>query len=154
MPQRTAIDLNTAARHHNADLTAQAVDDWNATADEPQFYLHGDVLSRVVRDENAVRLAPYTLPALQEWLSRIAVYGSGDKTVPPPEYIGRAILARPPDELPELPRINRVVDVPVSAPTSGSKPGEAHAPRHIRSMRFRGDEGCRGGVRVRDLGRA
>lgn len=119
---RPTINIDSADRHEHTSAALTAMHLYNEQQmPEPQFYLRGNVLSRVVRDpETGVRIEPYNKTSLTEWLNRIVIFEKTRRTagalpVPPPDYLAQAILSRAPDEegVRDLPQLSRVTDVPV-----------------------------------------
>jgi hypothetical protein len=104
--------------HLHTDDALEALQLWNANRlPHPPLLLRGDTLVRVSHDERDVKLASYTEPALVELLSEGVTFWDTSRRSNPrvvvPRYIAKAIMHRTPDKLGEIPRVNRVVEVPV-----------------------------------------
>src|SRR4051812_4288623 len=109
---RTPIDLTSADRHDHTDDALRALRNWNDRRD-PSIYLRGDVLVELSRDDGAAKLRPVSEPSLLELLSRTAIFTKTNargitSQVPAASYIAKALLARTPEKLVGIPRVNRV----------------------------------------------
>jgi putative DNA primase/helicase len=117
-PSRYLVDITSADRHIHVTQAWDALVAWNAQhLPEPPLYRHGAQLVRVMRDEEHVKLEPYSRASLMELLSEVCVFQRettrGLQRVPVPAYVAEWLLARPADKLPAASQIARVTDVPV-----------------------------------------
>jgi hypothetical protein len=110
----------------------------------PEAYLQGNIATRVTSYEGRTRLEFVRKQSLVELLGQAATFivtsetQAGEmrvKHVAPPAWLAQTILERRPADLPGVPQIERVVDVPTFGPDEGADTVVQRAPGYSADTR-------------------
>lgn len=125
--RRAEIDLTSKGMQpFQTDEAVAALVELNRFMDPyPEAYLQGNILSRVTQYEGRTRLEYVRKQSLVELLSLAARFyemsAKGLVEKPPPSWLAQTVLERRPADLPGIPQVERVVDVPTFGEDRGAE---------------------------------